>query len=122
MFEYTPTSLSKFISKRLKLVTFTFTSMSHRAGVLSVLSIPDKGPQLEKSAVSDAILSWDSKEFEYECAARGLCVTALRSYTEWDKEDQKKVLENVPHVLLRKVGDAPRRGSVDETEVGKERQ
>ena len=84
---------------------------SHRAGVLSVLEIPDKGPQLKKSTVANAILLWDSKEFEHECATRGLCVTALRSYAEWEKEDQKKILEGVPPVVVGKVGDAPKRAS-----------
>ncbi|KAF8817175.1 CoA-transferase family III [Phlegmacium glaucopus] len=94
----------------------------HRAGVLSVLSISDEGPLLERSIVADAILLWDSKEFEHECAARGLCVTALRSYAEWDREDQKKALEGLPPVVVKKVGDAPRRGCPNETERGKEKE
>ena len=95
---------------------------SHRAGVLSVLSVPDKGPLLEKSTVADAILLWDSKEFERECAAKGLCVTALRSYAEWDSEEQKKALEGLTPVVVVKVGDAPRRRSADDAEAGKEKQ
>ncbi|KAF8158508.1 CoA-transferase family III domain-containing protein [Crassisporium funariophilum] len=79
----------------------------HRAGVLTLLGIADD-PQLTKNIVAEAILQRNSQEFETECAARGMCVTAFRSSAEWDAHEQAKALLGVPPVLISKVREAPR--------------
>lgn len=38
-----------------------------------------------------------------------MVVTALRSFDEWDQHPQRKALANTPPVVLRKIGDAPKR-------------
>ncbi|GLB45536.1 putative coA-transferase family III [Lyophyllum shimeji] len=80
----------------------------HRSGVLNILDVPDS-PATTREDVSKALRDWDAVEFETEAARRGMCVTALRSFKEWDAHPQAKALLGAPPVTLHKIGDAPKR-------------
>ncbi|KAI0345624.1 CoA-transferase family III, partial [Trametopsis cervina] len=86
----------------------------HRAALLSILSLPPSA-STSKTAVASALLQWPSFTFEEEAARRGMVATALRTFEQWDAEEQGRALSGVGPVEVRRVGDAPRR----EVEVGK---
>ncbi|KAF7346039.1 hypothetical protein MSAN_01829900 [Mycena sanguinolenta] len=79
----------------------------HRLGILSILKIPDA--EATRARVQSALDTWNAIEFETEAAAKGMCATALRSYTEWSLHPHAKALEGVPPVQILKIGDAPKR-------------
>ena len=60
-------------------------------------------------AVSQALLSWDSFEFEEEAARKKMIAAVLRSFEEWDRHPQGQALRGVPPVEIIKVGAAPKR-------------
>jgi hypothetical protein len=81
-----------------------FTISSHRAGVIRLLGCADT-----RQEVSMALSRWRSKTFEAGAVDAGLCVTALRSFDEWDAHPQGRALHNIPPVEILKIGDAPRK-------------
>lgn len=62
-----------------------------------------------KKKLADALLRWKALDFETEAAKRRLPVSALRSYAEWDKEQNVNLLD-FP-ISITKTGDAPRKPS-----------
>jgi crotonobetainyl-CoA:carnitine CoA-transferase CaiB-like acyl-CoA transferase len=76
----------------------------HRAGVLTLLGCPG-----ERAAVQAALDGWNARAFEDAAAAAGLCVTALRSFAEWDAGEQGRALAALPLVEITRLGDAPAR-------------
>ncbi len=73
----------------------------HRDGVLRLL-----GCDGERAAVTAALASWRSLDFEDRAAAAGLCVTALRSAAAWDASPQGQAVSLMP-VRIERIGDAP---------------
>jgi crotonobetainyl-CoA:carnitine CoA-transferase CaiB-like acyl-CoA transferase len=74
----------------------------HRAGVLKLL-----GCEGDRQAVGAALQKWAAFEFEDAAAAASLCVTALRSFEEWDAHPQGQAVRQLPPVELVKIGEAP---------------
>ncbi|KAK0491559.1 CoA-transferase family III domain-containing protein [Armillaria novae-zelandiae] len=80
----------------------------HRKGILDILDIPDT-PTVTRFQVQHSLVQWDSIEFETEAARRGMCVTAYRSFDEWNSHPQAEALRGLPPVTLTKIGEAPKR-------------
>ncbi|KAF7289905.1 hypothetical protein MIND_01365400 [Mycena indigotica] len=80
----------------------------HRAGILSLLGLPDES-DVSRADVQAALLTQDSISFETMAAAAGMCATALRSYSTWSTHPHAKDLEGVSPVQIVKTGDAPKR-------------
>ncbi|KAF8630874.1 hypothetical protein AX17_005233 [Amanita inopinata Kibby_2008] len=80
----------------------------HRRGILSTLNLPDS-LSLSKEAVAQAMLQWNSVEFETEAASKGMCATALRSFMEWDRHPHARALSGTSPVAIHKIGEAPKR-------------
>jgi crotonobetainyl-CoA:carnitine CoA-transferase CaiB-like acyl-CoA transferase len=75
----------------------------HRDGILHLL-----GCAYNRQAVTDALRGWQAEAFEAAAASAGLCVTALRDFTQWDAHPQGRAIP--PHPLsIEKIGDAPAR-------------
>ena len=73
----------------------------HRDGVLRLL-----GCSNDRSAVEQALRHWRALAFEDVAAEAGLCVTALRSYADWDASPQGRAVSDMP-VRIDRIGDAP---------------
>ena len=80
------------------------TLASHRQGILDIL-----GCEPTKESIQEALLGWNSVDFETEASSRKMCATALRSFEQWDVHPQAQALKGTPPVMLLKVGDAPKR-------------
>ncbi|TDL22094.1 CoA-transferase family III [Rickenella mellea] len=76
----------------------------HKQGILDLLKCQDS-----RAAVQTAILQWNAEEFETIASAKNLCVTAYRTFAQWDAHPQSKALRNVPPVELFRVAEAPKR-------------
>ncbi|KAI0072040.1 CoA-transferase family III [Panus rudis PR-1116 ss-1] len=76
----------------------------HRKGILDIL-----GCESSKQAIAEALLQWNSVDFETEAAQRNMVATAMRQFSQWDEHPQGKALAGTPPVELIKVGDAPKR-------------
>lgn len=74
----------------------------HREGVLRLL-----GCDNDRAAVAAALLRRRAFEFEDEAAAAGLCVTAMRTFAEWDAHPQGRAMQSEPLVAITRIGDAP---------------
>jgi crotonobetainyl-CoA:carnitine CoA-transferase CaiB-like acyl-CoA transferase len=75
---------------------------SHRQGILSLLQCEGT-----RSAVGEALLQQNSVEFETAATAAGMCVSAIRSFDEWDSHPQSQVYKGKLPIELVKIGDAP---------------
>jgi crotonobetainyl-CoA:carnitine CoA-transferase CaiB-like acyl-CoA transferase len=76
----------------------------HRDGILDLLDCA-----YDRSAVADALQAWDAQAFETAAAERGLCVTALRSFDEWDAHPQGQAVAAQPLLRLTRLdgGEVP---------------
>jgi crotonobetainyl-CoA:carnitine CoA-transferase CaiB-like acyl-CoA transferase len=74
----------------------------HRAGVLSLL-----GCEGRREAVRMALGGWAGFDFEDAAAAAGLCVTAMRSFAEWDAHPQGAATAGLPPLRIERIADAP---------------
>jgi crotonobetainyl-CoA:carnitine CoA-transferase CaiB-like acyl-CoA transferase len=74
----------------------------HRAGILRLL-----GCDGTREAVRAALAGWTAFEFEQAAAEAGLCVSALRSFAEWDAHPQGAAVAALPPVELVRIGEAP---------------
>ena len=74
----------------------------HRAGVLRLL-----GCEGTREAVRAALGGWSALEFEDAAVAEGLCVTAMRSFAEWDAHPQGVAAAVLPPLRIERIGDAP---------------
>ena len=74
----------------------------HRDGVLRLL-----GCAYDRAAVAAALQAWTAFDFEDAAAAAGLCVTAQRSFAEWDAHPQGQAVQAEPLVAITKIGEAP---------------
>lgn len=82
--------------------------LSHRQGILNILQC-DATPE----AVQAALLQWNAEDLEDEASKQKLCVTAYRSFEEWDKHPQAAALKGTPPIQLIKIGEAPKRDIKD---------
>jgi crotonobetainyl-CoA:carnitine CoA-transferase CaiB-like acyl-CoA transferase len=73
----------------------------HRDGVLGLLGCAN-----DKPSVAAALAGWSAGAFEDEAAARGLCVTALRTTAEWQASPQGQAVSSAA-VRIERIGDAP---------------
>ena len=74
----------------------------HRAGVLKLLQVPE-----ERAAVAAALRGWKAFDFEQAAADAGLCVSAMRSFAEWDAHPQGQAVATLPVLRIEKIGEAP---------------
>jgi crotonobetainyl-CoA:carnitine CoA-transferase CaiB-like acyl-CoA transferase len=74
----------------------------HREGVLKLLGCGN-----DRAEVAAALRQRRAFEFEDEAAAAGLCVTAMRSFAEWDAHPQGRAVQSEPLVAITRVGEAP---------------
>ncbi|MDE2006102.1 MAG: CoA transferase [Rhodospirillales bacterium] len=74
----------------------------HRAGVLKLL-----GCAYDRDAVGKALQAWNAIDFEDAAAAAGLCVTAARSFAEWDAHPNGAAVQAEPLIGFERIGDAP---------------
>ncbi|KAG1777216.1 CoA-transferase family III [Suillus placidus] len=76
----------------------------HRQGILNILQCDPT-----REAVQAALLQWNAQDLEDEAVEQKMCVTAYRSFEEWDKHPQATALRGTPPVQLIKIGEAPKR-------------
>lgn len=76
----------------------------HRQGILNILQCDPT-----REAVQAALLQWNAKDFEDEAVKQKMCVSAYRSFEEWDKHLQAAALRGTPPIQLIKIGEAPKR-------------
>ncbi|MBL6457942.1 CoA transferase [Belnapia sp. T6] len=74
----------------------------HRAGTLALL-----GCEGNREAVAAALSRWEAFAFEEAAAAAGMCVSAMRSFAEWDAHPQGQAVAALPPLRIERIGDAP---------------
>ena len=77
---------------------------SHKQGILDILKCKPM-----RESIQEALLGWNSVEFETVAAENKMVATALRSFEQWDAHSHGQALKGTPPVMLLKVGDAPKR-------------
>jgi crotonobetainyl-CoA:carnitine CoA-transferase CaiB-like acyl-CoA transferase len=79
----------------------------HQNGALRVLGLD---PATATRADAEcALLNWRAGDFENACAERGLVVTMLRSFAQWDATPQAQAIAAQPLMTITRIGDAPPR-------------
>ncbi len=73
----------------------------HRDGILALL-----GCTADKAEVARALLDWQGEAFETAATANGMCVSAMRSFAQWDSHSHAAYVAEVP-LRLTRIGDAP---------------
>ncbi len=73
----------------------------HRAGTLRLL-----GCEGSRAAVGAALGGWEGFAFEQAAAEAGLCVSAMRSFAEWDAHPQGQAVATLPPLRIEKIGEA----------------
>ncbi|KAG2130657.1 CoA-transferase family III [Suillus bovinus] len=63
----------------------------HRQGILNILQCDPT-----REAVQAALLQWNAKDFEDEAVKQKMCVSAYRSFEEWDKHPHAAALRGTP--------------------------
>lgn len=76
----------------------------HRDGILALLGCANA-----RAAVAEALAQRDALAFETEATGAGMCVSAMRSFAEWDAHPQARHLATTPLVTIERIGDAPPR-------------
>jgi crotonobetainyl-CoA:carnitine CoA-transferase CaiB-like acyl-CoA transferase len=74
----------------------------HRAGVLHLL-----GCEGNRQAVAAALQGWTAFAFEDAAAEAGMCVSAMRSFAEWDAHPQGQAVAGLPPLRIERIGEAP---------------
>jgi crotonobetainyl-CoA:carnitine CoA-transferase CaiB-like acyl-CoA transferase len=74
----------------------------HRAGILALLHCAP-----ERSAVTEALATWDAQDFEDAAAEAGLVAAMVRSFAEWDEHPQGRAVAVLPTLTLTRIGEAP---------------
>ena len=64
----------------------------------------------DRDAVAAALRGWEAIRFEDAAAEAGLCVTAMRSFAEWDAHPQGVAVRAEPVIALERIGEAPPEG------------
>lgn len=76
----------------------------HREGALRLLGLDPEVAQ--RSDAEQALLTWRALDFEQAAAERGLVVTALRRFDDWDATPQGRAVAAQPLLTLERIGDA----------------
>ena len=79
----------------------------HQDGALRVLGLDPATARRDDA--ERALLGWRAIDFEDACAQRGLVVTMLRSFDDWDATPQGRAIAAQPLMTLTRIGDAPPR-------------
>lgn len=74
----------------------------HRDGVLRILQCAH-----DKDAVRAALARWKAEDFEAAASDAGLVVAAMRTFDEWCQHPQATALQDLPPVIIERIGDAP---------------
>ncbi|QSN64984.1 CoA transferase [Caballeronia sp. M1242] len=77
----------------------------HQDGALRVLGLDPA--TATRADAERALVQWRAGDFEEACAQRGLVVTKLRRFDEWDATPQGQVLAKQPLMTFTRIGDAP---------------
>jgi crotonobetainyl-CoA:carnitine CoA-transferase CaiB-like acyl-CoA transferase len=77
----------------------------HRDGVLALLNLPAAN-QVEREDVSAALLQWSAESFESAAAAKGLVVSMVRTFDEWDQHPHAIATRALPLLSIRQIGAA----------------
>lgn len=77
----------------------------HRDGALALLGL--SATTAQRADAERALRHWKALEFEHAAAERGLVVSALRSFSEWDAHPHAKAIAAQPLLTLERIGDAP---------------
>ena len=77
----------------------------HRDGALQLLGL--SADTAEKDDVRAALRHWRAQDFEQAAAERGLVVSALRSFAQWDAHLQGMAIAAQPLMQFERMGDAP---------------
>jgi crotonobetainyl-CoA:carnitine CoA-transferase CaiB-like acyl-CoA transferase len=77
----------------------------HQDGALRLLGLDPKTATREDA--ERALLSWRGSDFENAAAERGLVVTMLRTFDEWDATPQARAIAAQPLMTITRIGDAP---------------
>ncbi len=77
----------------------------HRDGALQLLGL--SADTAEKDDVRAALQSWRAQDFEQAAAERGLVVSALRSFAQWDAHPQGMAIAAQPLMQFERIGEAP---------------
>jgi len=73
----------------------------HAAGTIRVLGVPE-----DKTAVAEAVATWDGLDLENALAEAGMCARMLRSPEEWAATEQAKALAALPLMEIARIGDS----------------
>jgi crotonobetainyl-CoA:carnitine CoA-transferase CaiB-like acyl-CoA transferase len=84
----------------------------HRAGMVRLLGGADT-----RAGVAAALAQREAFAFEEEATAAGLCVSAMRSFAEWDAHPHSAVLAAMPVVEVTRMGEAPPRAHLAREEL-----
>lgn len=76
----------------------------HRDGALALLGL--SSATAEREDAQRALRNWKALDFEQAAADRGLVVSALRSFAEWDEHPQSQAIAEQPLLTLERIGDA----------------
>jgi crotonobetainyl-CoA:carnitine CoA-transferase CaiB-like acyl-CoA transferase len=79
----------------------------HQNGALQVLGLDPA--TATRADAERALLNWRASDFEEACAERGLVVTMLRTFAQWDATPQGQAIARQPLTTLTRIGDAPPR-------------
>jgi len=77
----------------------------HQDGALRLLGLDPRTATREDA--ERALLAWRGAEFENAAAERGLVVTMLRTFEQWDATPQARAIAAQPLMTLPRIGDAP---------------
>lgn len=106
-YPYQFSSVSPLLPRRQK-CPLSFAVSSHKKGILDILSLPD-APTTTKAQVAAALVQWEALEFESVAISRGMCVSAYRTFEEWDKHPHAKMLINQLPISVMRTSDALKR-------------
>jgi crotonobetainyl-CoA:carnitine CoA-transferase CaiB-like acyl-CoA transferase len=76
----------------------------HQNGALRVLGLDPHSAT--RADAERALLDWRAGDFENVCAERGLVVTMLRSFEQWDATPQAQAIAALPLMSITRIGDA----------------
>lgn len=77
----------------------------HREGALALLGLK-ASDATTKADVTSALARTTALSFEEKAAVRGLVVSALRSFEEWDASEPGQAVAHLPTFTIEKIGEA----------------
>nr|WP_051180580.1 CoA transferase [Caballeronia insecticola] len=77
----------------------------HQDGALRLLGLDPRTATREDA--ERALLAWRASDYENAAAERGLVVSMLRTFDEWDATPQGQAIAAQPLMTITRIGDAP---------------